>query len=220
MGEPPEQYITAVYKYVRWWNSELAKVNCPVKFEGVVADIEEKVTLNPDELVQIKKDYPDIPYFEVTIGFDDVRWVYKYHAHVDQYYLQMYDFYAPYVKDMCRTREYSPFLVHRDQPEAMYEWIREQVIQRLEDVRDLFSSRHVGKLYLMWSTQNADSWSCMYPVVNNRCGHSFDFGTWTGKAFSRFLAIVSGKDSVFAKFAGHGIYEFLFIPQSWFLTRV
>jgi hypothetical protein len=217
MNEPRENFLTAVYKFTEQWNLFLESVNAPVRFNGVTLDMEEGIELNKAELEQIRQRFVTVPKFGISVGFDDVKWIYQYHKVVDEYYLQMYDFYCPGVTHMCQTHHTSPFVAHKDNHIGMSSWIEEAVIRRLKDVASLFKAKkHKSKLLLMWSTQHAGSDECLYPS-GGRCGHSYDFGTWSAPDFKSFLSHVQSDLSLYSGFGGHGIYEFAYIRNEWLL---
>ncbi len=217
MHQPNSKFLRGVYKFVRMWNKALRKLDSPVTFSGITMDMEEGIELNRDAILRLKAEFPDIPYLGISVGFDDVNWIYRYHAIVDEYYMQMYDYYA---KDggapICLSAQTSPFVLHQDKPDAVYDWITEYVTKSLGSVGDLYASRFTSKMFLMWSSQNVGSDQCLYPL-NGLCGHSYDFGTWTAESFNSFLSQVTGPESVFANFGGHGIYEFAFLQRDWYI---
>jgi hypothetical protein len=217
MGEPEHRYLTAVYRFAQEWNDALALLGCPVRFNGVTVDMEEGIRLDKDELMEIKGRFLELPYFGISVGFDDVRWVKTYHDVVDHYYLQLYDFYYRGTKDICLHVDTSPFVHHKNEPIHMYDWLQDRIVNELSDVKRLFSGKYKSQLYLLWSTQHAGSNDCLYPL-HGRCGHSYDFGTWSPESFHEFLVHASSDTSAFSGFAGHGIYEFAFVQNNWYLA--
>jgi hypothetical protein len=214
-GDAPKKFLTAVFTFTQMWNTFLGEVNAPVRFTGVTLDMEEGIELDKQEILSIKTSYPDIPFLGISVAFDDVRWVYRFSDVVDEYYLQMYDFYTKSQRSICRSTSTSPCVLFLNNHEEMYNWVRKEIVEGLSDVKDLFGQkRFLSKLLLMWSVQNAHSNDGMYPS-RGKCGPGYDFGTWRSDAFRKFLELVMRDESIFRGFAGHGVYEFAYIPRDW-----
>ena len=213
LGRP----LYGVYSCVNKWNLGMEAMGSTRRFIGIVLDLEEEIEMNDRHVKKLKQKYPGIPYLGVSIGFDQVGLCYKLNKFVDHFYMQMYDFYMPGVIGLTKNALTSPFVIHRHDSGAMREWIK-RVAFRDRDVQDLYRTL-AKKMYIMWSGQNAGSANCMYPL-NEKCGHSYDFGTWSAEKFNEFISIITTNHHsigrvLFPKVAGHGLFEFDMMRKSW-----
>ena len=202
-GQPP---LEAVFKFAEAWNTLLVSVGSGNRISGIVVDLEEKAGFATElASVPLYKTQYGIDAFGMAIGYDSTGLMNTY-PFVDDFYLEMYDFYVNNAPQLT--------LVQADAPGS-----ENQPVQFLsvltKDVLGPYVSKYSNpKAHFMWSIQDKSASDCLYPLGVG-CGSSNDFGAgWTAPAFSRFLTELEAKYPVFAG-RSHGLFQFSFVPTSW-----
>jgi len=193
--------LEGVFKYTSQWNTLLGTD----RFRGVVVDGEERVGFTNDmaSAPSYKAKY-NIATFAYATGYPQVGDMIKYGAYVDEFYLEMYDF---YVENSAALK-----LVQNTDTKSAGEFVAKlnsqvwgSAINKYDDPRIQF----------MWSLQNSASSACIYPL-NGLCGTKEDFGT---QSLDYFMSFIAEMKSLYpSKFGNkpHGMYQFNFMPTSWF----
>jgi hypothetical protein len=192
--------LEGVFRFASEWN----KISSGVKFSGVVVDGEEKVGFLADlpNLSKWKNLY-SIGSFGVAIGYDATGQVASYPG-ADEFYIELYDFYVNNAPSLT--------LVQVNAANGTPSQFVNDLVQK---VLDPFVSKYSdGRFKFMWSVQAKSSQSCAFPLGAG-CGSSDDFGLFSAPAFNQFLQLIQTQYPVFAG-RSHGIFQFNFIPPSWF----
>jgi hypothetical protein len=197
-----------VFKWANDWNKFLPGV----KFTGVVFDNEEfgggagGPLLTATNAAALKSKFA-IKNIGLAVGFDGVG-KFATMPWIDQFYMEMYDFYTPaaYIDASPQSR----FVQYVNNPGPLVDYITNQVLSAGQ--LDLYR-QYASKVHAMWSTQSLGT-NCIYPLGTN-CGINNEFGVWSAAGFTSFLSTVKAKSPIFASLAGHGLYEFDLIPTSW-----
>jgi hypothetical protein len=198
--------LEGVFKYAAKWNSLLSTSGSPIRFSGVVVDGEEKVGFASEiPSVPLYKQAYNIGVFGYATGYDTTGDWNRYGPYVDQFYLEMYDFYvynAPTLELVQNTDVTSS--------SAFVSELTSNVLPA-----NLLKNYNNPKFQFMWSIQNSASSNCLYPL-NGSCGSKEDFGTQSLEYFLNFLAELKALyPSTFGS-RPNGIFQFSFIPNSWF----
>jgi hypothetical protein len=207
--------LEGVFNFAILWNSELASLNTTSRFTGIVLDLEEDFVLDWEHVGALKQVYnSQIPFLGVSIGFDEVVKLKQLAPYVDHFYMQMYDFYTRDIRRITSQYETSPFVIYRDNPAAIAQWLKVEVLT----YPDLFAiyRKHRSKIYIMWSTQNRGSSDCIYPL-RGTCGSHYEFGLFKPESFNEFMRLITA-DSPFRLFPGvqgHGLFQFDLLRTDW-----
>jgi hypothetical protein len=198
--------LEGVFKYASEWNSLLASRGLAIRFSGVVVDGEEKVGFQAQlpSVAAYKRTY-GIGVFGYATGYSSTGDWNKYGPFVDQFYLEMYDF---YVYDSPTLQ-----LVQNTDVTSSAAFVTE--LNKLVLPQSLLKNYNNPKFQFMWSVQNSVSTNCLYPL-NGVCGSKEDFGT---QSIEYFLAFLAELKSMYPSTFGakpNGIFQFSFIPNSWF----
>jgi hypothetical protein len=196
--------LEAVYKYATAWNGVLAKASSALRFSGVVTDGEEKVGFI-DEL-------PSVPgwkaaygmTFGLAIGYDMTGSFLLYDKYVDQYYMEMYDFYNP---SNGATFDYASSSLLNN-PTAFVSLLMNTILP------SIILNKYNSKCVFMWSNQQNNPAGCLYNLGGLNCGVNNDFGIWSPSAVNQFLAQVKLAHPIFAS-QPHAFFQFSFTPPSW-----
>ena len=205
---PGSNPVEAVWDFMTQWNAFLT-LQGHRGFVGTAIDMEEASglksltgTVIDASLVSSLKAKYGLLEFGVTAGFDSLGGV----AGFDRVYLEMYDFYTPVVSaDKLST---SPFLLNKDNPSAMVDFILNQVLTTELSGYDT----HANEIFAMWSNQDLGS-ACIAPD-NGRCGLNNEFGSWSGSSFNQFITLLKQRSPVMAKLR-HGVFQFSYTPTAW-----
>ena len=225
LGSPLEN----AFKYASQWNELLTKTGTGVRIAGIVVDKEEggrgKGDFDRDmpKLADIKRKYSargGAPLrFGMAIAFSSAGSMDGISPYVDDYYLEMYDFYIEGSYPVSRIRADSS--TNLNDPGEFLRVLDATVwsshLERYNDPRVNF----------MWSVQNAKSRDCLYPLVEGRCGpigydrhtemefKTVDFGSWEVDKFVQFLSLIKATHPRAFANKNHGLYQFSFMPHSW-----
>lgn len=214
------------FKYVRDWNDLLASQGISTRISGVVVDNEEKgarAIADAHLLPDMKTRYASggIRQLRFGLSISYTMGGYSSDPYVDDYYVEMYDF---YVHD-----SYPPVDVRADAPALLNN--PRAFMDKLD--RDVWYPHLIKysdpRISFMWSSQNGDSKDCIYPLASGFCGpikydifqketdRTVDFGSWTSIKFNEFLRMLPERHPVFHG-RSHGLFQFSLIPNSWFNT--
>jgi len=214
---PENISVDGVYTFANMWNQFLSTARPDIRFSGIVLDLEEGMTITEELITAMKQRYgSSVPFFGVSIGFDQVKLLKSMQTWVDHFYVQMYDFYVPGINAITKKLHIAnPFIGHVNDPSVIAEWVKSEVLSD-PGVAKMYS-KFGSQIYVMWSAQNAASTDCMYPLKStNMCGRHYEFGTFTASAFNQFISIVTDPSyGIFANVLGHGIFEFDLMPLGW-----
>jgi hypothetical protein len=207
--------LEGVFNFAILWNSELALMNATSLFTGIVLDLEEDFVLDWSHVGGMKARYiPQIPYLGVSIGFDEVVKLKQLAPFVDHFYMQMYDFYTRDIRHITSTYETSPFVIYPNNPVAIAEWLKVEVLTD----PDLFAiyRKYRSKIYIMWSTQNKGSSDCIYPL-RGTCGSHYEFGLFSPESLNQFFQLVTTHPEfrLFPGVQGHGLFQFDLLRTDW-----
>jgi hypothetical protein len=199
--------LQSLFKYAQAWNTLLASVGNPNRFSGIVVDGEEQagfLTYMPTlpglrSSTGLKFGYA-IAYYRIGAMSDDSGMG----LYVDEFYLEMYDFYYPNMGSTVKNLDYtSPGVLNN--PSAFMSSLVSGIIGG-------FISQYGPKSHFMWSNQQ-DSTACIMPLGEN-CGVHDDFGTWSPRAMNDFLGLIAQTYPVFAKQPA-GFFQFNLTPLTW-----
>ena len=198
--------LEGVFKYASRWNALLANTGLSIRFQGVVVDGEEKVGFAPQlPLVPTYKQTYNIGIFGYATGYSSVGDWNRYGPYVDHFYLEMYDFYV-YNSPTLQ-------LVQNTDVASSSAFVTE--LNNLVLPQSLLKNYNNPKFQFMWSVQNSASTDCLYPL-NGACGIKEDFGTQSLSYFLGFLAELKAMYPATFGTQPNGIFQFSFIPNSWF----
>jgi hypothetical protein len=192
--------LEAVYKYAAAWNTILGSTG--LRFSGIVTDGEEKAGFI--------NDLPSVPTwkasygmtFGLAIGYDQTGSLSLYDKYVDQFYLEMYDFYNP---ANGATFDYAGSTLLNN-PTAFITLLMNTIIPTL-------IGKYNSKTVFMWSNQQKNPAGCLYNLGAD-CGVNNDFGVWSPAAVNQFLVQVKQAKPIFAS-QPHAFFQFSFTPPSW-----
>jgi hypothetical protein len=207
--------LDGVFNYAVAWNTKLASLNITSRFTGIVLDLEEDYPWDWTHIAGVKANHStQIPSLGVSIGFDEIVKLKRLAPFVDDFYMQMYDFYTREVRHVTSNYTTSPFVLYRDNPVELANWLKAEVLAD----PDLFAiyRRYRKQIYVMWSTQNRGSSDCIYPL-RGTCGSHYEFGLFSAKSFNQFIRLIT-TDPQFLLFhgvQGHGLFEFDLIRNDW-----
>lgn len=213
-GDDVETALEGAFKYVRDWNNILIEDGLPARLGGIVCDKEEGRNFLHDleHLGGLKTRYsvPGAPRlkFGLAIGFDSTGSIPSFSDEIDNFYVEMYDWYIP------GHRSVRPIVAER------YDAVNNprKFVDVLETVQDLVSHYHRyrqhDRIVFMWSLQNSGHRHCMYPLNDGTCGERQDFGSWTPGHFREFLSVLASREAVFAQ-RQHALFQFSYVPLSW-----
>ncbi len=187
-----------VFLYASQWNALF-----PSLIKGIVVDLEEKAGFSTEltSITAYKAKY-GVSTFGMAIGYDATGSAAAY-PQVDQFYLEMYDFYvnnAPSLTlvQVSKTSTVSSFI------DTLTKDVLAPYVSKYTDPRLVF----------MWSVQAKSGTNCIYPLANS-CGLKDDFGLFSAPDFNSFLRSIAAKYPVFQG-REHGIFQFSFLPPGWF----
>ena len=213
-GVDARSALEGVFKYVRDWNNVLIEDGLSVRIRGVVCDKEEgRSFLNDMSTLHRLKDRYSVAggprlKFGLAIGFDGAGSIPSFTREIDNFYLEMYDWYE------YGRHEVEPVFAERfgvvNRPDRFADILeaRQQLHRHYERYRE-----H-DKIVFMWSLQNHGSNRCLYPLNDGTCGERNDFGSWNGHHFREFLSVLASRESAFAQ-RQHAMFQFSFVPHSW-----
>ena len=209
-----ESALEGAFKYVRDWNRVLIADGLPVRLGGVVCDKEEGRNFIHDleHLARHKRTYtiPGAPRlkFGLGIGFDTTGSIPSFSDEIDNFYVEMYDWYVPGHRPVRHITAERHNAVNNPA----------RFVEILETLQDLGSHYHRyrshDRIVFMWSLQNSDHRHCLYPLNDGTCGERQDFGSWTHGNFREFLSILASREPVFAR-RQHALFQFSYVPHSW-----
>lgn len=204
-----EAPLEATFKFAREWNDLLEANGVKARIAGVVTDKEErKFFADEIDMLHIYKAKYSSPghaklRFGWAIGFDSVGSIDGTSPLVDDFYVEMYDFYINGIV--------PPVVVeaHSHDPDSF-----------LRILDDKVWTPHIPKYTLypnivfVWSLQHRASSDCNFPLPDGTCGERVDFGSWSVSDFNQFLDKLDNKHPVFAQRL-HGLFQFNYLPLSW-----
>ena len=210
--------LDGVYNFAIRWNTGLEELNCTARFTGIVLDLEEDFPWDWVTVNETKWRYKEqIPSLGVSIGFDEYAKLKLLSPFVDIFYLQMYDFYTQSVRHITKELATSPFSANRDNPRAIAEWIRDEVLTD----PDMFAvyRKYRKRIYIMWSVQAKGSSDCIYPLKGT-CGSHYECGLFSPASFNHFMNLVTNDPrlTLFPGVMGHGIFQFNLLRTDWLST--
>ena len=206
--------VEGAVAFMKSWNGVLAAAGSGVKFAGIVLDLEEMAGLNTFSSFTVSaasvaalKSQSGNFEFGTTAGFDQTGLISASASFVDKFYVELYDFYTP-TPNVDATSS-SPFLLYRNQPQVMGDFVLNQVLAAHLPVYQKYSNQ----IMAMWSIQNLAG-GCLYPLPSGQCGSVNEFGSWTASNMNAFIAYVKNKAPTMATLS-HGLYQYSFTPTSW-----
>lgn len=197
--------LESAFKYVSDWNKLLGTK----RFTGIVVDGEEKAGfINEMNAIPGYKTKYNIATFGYAVGYTQVGVFGLYGDVVDAFYLEMYDFYV-YNSATLQLVQNSDVGVDKS---------AEFITELNANVWTHFLPYYeYAKVQFMWSVQDSANTDCYYPDSPSTCGIKKDFGAgWTVDGYLNFIAQLNAMYP--NKFGNkpHGIFQFSFIPLSWF----
>jgi hypothetical protein len=213
-GRDAHSALEGVFKYIRNWNDLLIEDGLPVRLGGVVCDKEEgRNFLHDLRFLDVMKERystrggPRLK-FGLAIGFDTAGSIPSFSDEIDNFYLEMYDWYEQGRKPVRKIIAEEHDAVNK--PSMFVD-----LLERLQQLgRHYHRYREHDRIVFMWSLQNRGSNQCMFPLNDNTCGERNDFGSWTGHHFRQFLSELSSRESVFAQ-RQHALFQFSYVPLTW-----
>jgi hypothetical protein len=205
--------LEATFKFAREWNALLQATGVPARIAGIVTDKEERKFFNSEinNLATYKAKYssPGSPQlrFGWAIGFDSVGSIDGTSPHVDDFYVEMYDFYVNGIAPAVPVEAHTNGALNN--PDTFLKILEEKVW-----------APHIPKynrypnIVFMWSLQHRQSSACNFPLSDGTCGERVDMGSWSVSAFNKFLDKLDEKHPVFRQRL-HGLFQFNFVPLSW-----
>ena len=206
--------VEGTVQFMKSWNTLLA--GSGLSFSGIVLDMEELPGLNSYSSFQVtaasvsslKAKYGAFE-FGITAGFDQIGVIQNSVGFVDKIYLELYDFYTPYV-NVGHTTD-SKFLTMKNEATAFGDFVLTSAIA--PSVLSAYA-QYPDKLMAMWSNQNLVG-KCLYPLDGiSKCGANYEFGVWDPLAFNSFVTYVKTKSPALSKLQ-HGIFQYSFTPPNW-----
>ena len=215
-GDPLE----GVYALASRWNEELALLGSTKAFTGIVFDFEEfGDALSVDEIaIAHYKETYQIPEISLALGFADMATFYRFQPFIDTFYMEVYDINARdaegiITKRITKTSETSPYSLNPENPGAVIDFLRECVLYD-PDLMEMYNT-FGDQIFIMWSTQNAESAECLYPL-RGKGGANCELGTWSPAVANNFLRLaMNPSEGLFPNVRGHGLFQFDLIPLSW-----
>ena len=216
-GDPLE----GVYALATRWNKEMAALGSTKAFTGIVLDFEgfgdfeefgEAVNLSEISIAHYKETY-QIPEISLALKLANMEAFYKFRPFIDTFYMEAYDIFTRGAKGITKTSETSPYSLNPENPEAVVDFLRDFVFYdpALMEMYNNFGDQ----IFIMWSTQNAESSQCLYPL-RGMGGANCELGTWSPAVANKFLRLAMNPASgLFPNVRGHGIFQFDLIPLSW-----
>ena len=204
--------LEAVYKYVSQWNELLALNRVETRIAGVVTDKEEgRNFLTSLPMIPAYRSRYTIAgqaplRFGLAIGYDHPGSMHSISTHIDDFYLEMYDFYHDRIVPVVNVEASTPGLLNN--PKAL--------LAKLDShVWGPYLSRYDShKAHFMWSLQIRSGAACIMPSSEGTCGQMNDFGGWDVKAAKQFFALIAEKYPAFAK-RPMGFFQFSYTPKRW-----
>ena len=209
--------LEATFKFVSHWNALLEDAGAEARIAGVVTDKEEgRNFLSDMEHLGDFKDRYSTPgaarlRFGLTLGFDSVGSIHGTSPEVDDFYIEMYDFYIEGISPAVVVEAHDNGALNN--PDRFLAILDEKVWPR-----HLHRYNTHENIVFMWSLQDRQSTDCNYPLPDETCGERVDMGSWRVEAFNEFLDILSAKHPVFTK-RDHGLFQFNYVPTSWQTCR-
>ena len=207
--------LEGVFVLAHRWNKALEQKGSPHRFKGIFLEIDEfphhDFSFNRKNVNQWKDKY-DIQTISIGIHYEDYHTFHKYESFVDYFYSGAFDLYTESAKRITLRPETSPFVQNPTNPLPVIEFIKNEVFHDPKVVE--MYTRYGNKIILVWSVQNKGSTVCIYPLRGS-CGHNYEAGTWGPDVAHSFFAEITAKKGIFENVAGHGIFEFDLIPNSW-----
>lgn len=202
--------LEGAYKYVSQWNQLLIRSRSRVVISGIVTDKEESRHFLNDlrRIPAFKEAYsnrgqPSLR-FGIAMGYTQPDGAPSISPHIDDVYLEMYDFYV--------DRVYPPALVDAgtmvNNPHRFLAELDANVWGRYLP----FYARE-RNLHFMWSSQHRGP-GCLFPNDSNQCGSKDDFGNWDVTKVNEFFALLESRYPSFRS-SPKGFFQFSFIPKSW-----
>jgi hypothetical protein len=199
--------LEAVFKYCSLWNELLQAQGLTVRCRGVTVDGEERRGYRTEfpNVTTYKERYGGLT-FGYSTGYTQVGILGTHDSFVDDFYFQLYDFYARGI--------YPAQLVQNT--DVDYEDVVSFITVLNQSVwyQQLAYYEH-PKTRFMWSTQHSNDGNCLYPLGPGTCGAKEDFGAWSLKGFLSFVDTVKALFPTKFGNKGHGIFQFSLIPNSW-----
>lgn len=205
--------LEATFKFVHDWNALLKDNRVASRIAGVVTDKEEGRHFINDmaHLGQYKDRYstPGSPRlrFGLTLGYDSVGSIHGTTDQVDDFYVEMYDFYVDGIYPAVPVEAHQNGALNN--PEKFSRILDERVWSPY-----MRQYQRYPNIIFMWSLQHRESNKCNYPLPDNTCGERVDMGSWRPDAFNEFLDEISSKHPVFSQ-RRHGLFQFNYVPNSW-----
>jgi hypothetical protein len=190
--------LESAFNYARKWNSLGGH-----RIVGIVVDGEEKSGFEAElgNIAAYKTKY-GISTFGMAIGYDQPGAI-KAYPQIDEFYLEMYDFYVNGASALSLVETTKATKV-----DALVKTLSANVLD------PYIASYSDPRFVFMWSVQARSPTDCIYPLSNS-CGLKDDFGLITAPAFNKFLRLITDRYPVFSG-RQHGLFQFSFIPHHWF----
>ncbi|TEB16915.1 hypothetical protein C9890_0546 [Perkinsus sp. BL_2016] len=207
--------LEGAFEFAKRWNDFLTQQTSSLRFVGIVLDAEEfSGGRNPEfraqllNSTQLKQKYS--LKLGLSLGYQSGPQMAAWDSVVDAFYLQFYDYYyTPYVDATAD----SPFLLYLNDPASLVGFTLDTVLEgKSED-----QTKYGPKVSVMWSMQNLGT-GCIFPLNDGSCGVNFEFGAgWSAQAFNEYLKEFRMRSPNLG-YKPQGIFQYSFLPQSWFLT--
>ena len=207
--------LEGAFEFAKRWNDFLTQQASALRFVGIVLDAEEfSGSRNPDLRIQLQNSTQLKEQYSLmvglSLGYQSGPQMAAWDSVVDAFYLQFYDFYyTPYVD----ATPDSPFLLYLNDPAGLVGFTLDTVLEgKSED-----QTKYGPKVSVMWSMQNLGT-GCIFPLNDGSCGVNFEFGAgWSAQAFNEYLKEFRMRSPNLG-YKPQGIFQYSFVPQSWFLT--
>ena len=209
--------LEATFKFVRDWNDLLSANGARARVAGVVTDKEEGRHFLSDmtHLAAYKERYSTAGQpklrFGLTLGFDSVGSISGLPSEVDDFYIEMYDFYVHGIAPAIPVEAHNNGALNN--PERFLNILDERVWGPF-----LRRYNEHSNIIFMWSLQHKESNKCIYPLPDSTCGERVDMGSWRADAFNNFLDKVAQRHPVFGQ-RRHGLFQFSYVPHAWQTCR-
>ncbi|EER17780.1 conserved hypothetical protein [Perkinsus marinus ATCC 50983] len=178
--------MSGAYAFAAEYNEHLTSV----KFTGLTTDYEEleqstsdyALLTDPQGESAFKGGHLELDF---GIGLGYYQWSrFPLYTWTQHFYMEVYDIVTPF--GGVDNTDQSRFLLYKDDPEAMVNYIVNEVLDA--NTKAAFSE-YSERAHLMWSIQSMGL-PCQYPLNNGNCGDNHEFGEWSSQAFNQFLQLI------------------------------
>lgn len=206
--------VWGVLEFTNEWNNFLAGVESNFRFKGVVFDYEEFYgSRNPTVLSQVRNMQDLKTQYNlktgIALGYQPFGQMTQWDSVMDEFYLEFYDYYYSPLVDQTSN---SPFLLYQNDPATLAQFTIDTVLQGLSED----PAKYGPKVNVMWSVQAIDG-DCIYHLTDGTCGINHEFGVWNAASFNEYLAEFRKRSANLGS-KPNGIFQYSFVPRSWFIN--